>query len=61
MVFIFVNKMVDKLKLREKILKFFKFGEFELLIREYRSKLVKVVDKNDFLVVVGEIGSGKII
>lgn len=53
--------MVDKLKLREKILKFFKFGEFELLIREYRSKLVKVVDKNDFLVVVGEIGSGKII
>lgn len=51
--------MADKLKSRAKTSKSAKFGELELPIREYRSKLVKAVQENDFLVVVGETGSGK--
>ena len=47
------------MKSREKTSKSSKFGKLELPIREYRSKLVKAVDENDFLVVVGETGSGK--
>ena len=51
--------MADKLKLRTYTSKSSKFGKLELPIREYRSKLVKAVEENDFLVVVGETGSGK--
>lgn len=52
--------MADKLKSsREKTSKSSKFGQLELPIGEYRSRLVKAVDENDFLVVVGETGSGK--
>lgn len=51
--------MADKLKSREKTSDSSKFGKLELPIREYRSKLVKAVEENDFLVVVGETGSGK--
>lgn len=53
------DKPGDKPKSREKNSKSSKFGKLELPIREHRSKLVKAVDKNDFLVIVGETGSGK--
>lgn len=39
--------------------KFSKTGKFDLPIRDYKRKLVKAVNDNDFLVVVGETGSGK--
>ena len=59
---IFVNKMADKQdkpKLREKNSKSSKFNKLELPIREYRRTLVKAVEENEFLIVVGETGSGK--
>ena len=57
---IFVNKMADKKSLsRGKNMKSSKFGKLDLPIREHRSKLVKAVDDNEFLVIVGETGSGK--
>lgn len=39
--------------------KFSKTGKFDLPIRDYKRKLAKAVNDNDFLVVVGETGSGK--
>lgn len=51
------NKMADKLdnsKSRSS-----KSSKFKLPVKDYRSKLVKAVKENDFLVVVGETGSGK--
>ena len=36
-----------------------KTDKFDLPIRDYKRKLVKAVNDNDFLVVVGETGSGK--
>lgn len=51
--------MADKLKSREKTSNSAKYSKPELPIREYRNKLVKAVEENDFLVVVGETGSGK--
>ena len=51
--------MADKSKSTGRNSKSSKNGKFELPIRDYRSKLVKAVDDNDFLVVVGETGSGK--
>jgi len=36
-----------------------KTSKFDLPIRDYKRKLVKAVNDNDFLVVVGETGSGK--
>lgn len=51
--------MADQLKSREKTSNSAKYGKPELPIREYRNKLVKAVEENDFLVVVGETGSGK--
>ena len=49
--------MVDKSKLRST--KSYLRGKFDLPIGNYKSKLVKAVAENDFLVVVGETGSGK--
>ena len=52
-----VNKMAAKATSRSS--KSSKIDKFELPIRDYRGKLVKAVEENDFLVVVGETGSGK--
>lgn len=52
-----VNKMADKSKPRNT--ESYQTGKFDLPIRNYKSKLVKAVEENDFLVVVGETGSGK--
>lgn len=51
--------MADNSKSREKSSKSSKCGKLELPITEHRSKLVKAVDDNDFLVILGETGSGK--
>lgn len=50
--------MADKLK-RSKQKNSKSSVKLDLPIREYRKKLVKAVEENDFLVVVGETGSGK--
>lgn len=50
-------KMADRSKSRRS--KFVNMDKFELPIRDYRRKLVRAVEENDFLVVVGETGSGK--
>ncbi|KAK2571887.1 putative ATP-dependent RNA helicase DHX40 [Acropora cervicornis] len=50
-------KMADRSKSRRST--FPNIDKFELPIRDYRRNLVKEVEENDFLVVVGETGSGK--
>ena len=50
--------MADKLKSRRSN-SAVKIGKFELPIRDYRRQLVTAVKGNDFLIVVGETGSGK--
>ena len=51
--------MVDKSQFTGSNSKSSKSDKFQLPIRDYRTKLVQAVDDNDFLVVVGETGSGK--
>ena len=48
-------KMADRSKSRRSTFP----NKLELPIRDYRRNLVKEVEENDFLVVVGETGSGK--
>ena len=50
-------KMADRSKSRRST--FPNIDKFELPIRDYRRNLVRAVEENDFLVVVGETGSGK--
>ena len=51
-------KMADRSKSRRSKT-FPNIDKFELPIRDYRRNLVRAVEENDFLVVVGETGSGK--
>ena len=51
------KKMADKWRKREHNSKS-SFKE-DLPIRDYRKRLVRVVEENEFLIVVGETGSGK--